>query len=96
VVEITVAADGGTPAVVVAKNHAGALTDLSAPVATGASGVPGCANAAGSGAGIDGATTCGVQVTTAALGAGDWIETHTSGSASTAKRMTISVTYTVD
>ncbi len=96
VVEITVAADGGTPAVVVARNHAGILTDLSAPVASGASGVPGCANAAGSGTGIDGATTCGVQVTTAALGAGDWIETHTSGSASTAKRMTVSVTYTVD
>jgi hypothetical protein len=96
VVEITVAADAGTPAVVVAKNHAGALTDLSASLATGMSGGLACANSAGSGTGIDGITACGVQLTTTALAAGDWLETHSSASASTAKRMSISITYTVD
>jgi hypothetical protein len=96
VVEITVAADAGTPAVVVAKNHAGSLTDLSASLATAGSGGPACANAAGAGTSIDGVTTCAVQVTTTALAAGDWIETHSSASASTAKRMSISIAYTVD
>jgi hypothetical protein len=96
VVEITVAADGGTPAVVVAKNHAGVLTDLSGSLATAASGGLACANAAGTGVGIDGVTNCSTQITMTALGAGDWIETHTSASASTAKRMSIAVTYVVD
>uniref|UniRef100_Q02CC9 Uncharacterized protein n=1 Tax=Solibacter usitatus (strain Ellin6076) TaxID=234267 RepID=Q02CC9_SOLUE len=96
VVEITVSADGGTPAVTAAKNHGGVLTDLSASLATGASGAPACANSSGSGLGLDGSTTCASQVTTAALAAGDWIETHTSATASTAKRMSIAVTYTVD
>ncbi len=96
VVEITVAADAGTPAVVVAKNHAGVVTDLSGSLATAASGGLACANTTGSGAGIDGTTACTVQVTTTALAAGDWLETHSSASASTAKRMSISITYTVD
>lgn len=99
VVEIMVAADAGTPAVVVAKNHGGTLTDLSASLATGSAGALDCANPAGSGTGLDGTTTCTVALTGSApvaLAAGDWIETHTSASASTAKRMSISVTYTVD
>lgn len=96
VVEITVAADAGTPAVVVAKNHAGSLTDLSASLATAAVGALACANAAGSGTGIDGVTTCSVQITATALAAGDWLETHTSASASTAKRMSIAITYVVN
>jgi len=82
--------------VTLAKNHAGVVTDLSASLATAALGGPACANASGSGAGLDGATTCSAQVTTAALAAGDWIETHASATASTAKRVSIAVTYTVD
>jgi hypothetical protein len=96
VVEIDVAADGGTPAVVVAKNHAGILTDLSASLATAVSGGLACANGAGSGLGIDGATTCSAALTMTSLSAGDWIETHTSAGASTAKRLSISVVYTVN
>ncbi|MCU1234471.1 MAG: hypothetical protein JWP63_2438 [Candidatus Solibacter sp.] len=96
VVEIGVTADAGTPAVVVARNHAGTLTDLSASLVTAGAGAPACANAAGTGAGIDGATTCSVQLTTTALAAGDWLETHSSVSAGTSKRMSIAITYTVD
>ena len=96
VVEVTVSADSGTPAVTPAKNHAGVLTDLSASIATGALGASACANASGSGLGLDGATTCSAQVTNAALAAGDWIETRASATASTAKRVSIAVTYTVD
>jgi len=48
ILEIDVAADAGTPAVVVARNHAGTLTDLSASLATAGSGGLACANAAGS------------------------------------------------
>jgi hypothetical protein len=95
-VEITVGADAGTPSVIVAKNHLGTLTDLSAALATAPSGGLACANGTGSGTGIDGATTCTVQLTSGALAAGDWIETHSSASAGTAKRMSISITYTVD
>jgi hypothetical protein len=96
VVEIAVAADAGTPAVVMAKNHGGVLTDLSGSLATAASGGLACANAAGSGTGIDGTTSCSVALTATALAAGDWLETHSSATASTAKRMSISITYTVD
>jgi hypothetical protein len=96
VVEIDVAADGGTPAVILARNHAGTLTDLSASLATASAGGLACANAGGTGAGMDGTTTCGVAITTPSLAAGDWIETHTSAGASTAKRMSISVVYTVN
>lgn len=94
VVEITLAADAGTPAILVRKNHAGATTNLtSAAFATGAAGALSCANGAGSGTGIDGATTCATALSTTALAAGDWLELGT-GTASTAKRVSVSVTYT--
>jgi hypothetical protein len=96
VIEIDVAADSGTPAVVVDVNHAGTQTNLSTSLATAAAGGRACANATGSGTGIDGITTCSIPLTATTLAAGDWLETHTSAGASTAKRMSISVVYTVN
>ena len=93
IIEIDVASDGGTPAVVVARNRAGTLADLSASLATAAAGGPACANASGSGKGVDGVTSCSTALSTTSLNAGDWIETHTSAGASTAKRVSISVIY---
>jgi hypothetical protein len=96
IVEIDVAADAGTPAVVVAVNHAGSLTSLNASLVTASSGGLACVNVAGSGFGIDGATTCGAALSATTAAAGDWFETRTSASASTAKRMSISIIYTID
>ncbi|MCX6629007.1 MAG: hypothetical protein NTW28_15425 [Candidatus Solibacter sp.] len=95
VVEISLASDAGTPTILIRKNHAGATTNLtSAAFATGAAGALSCANAAGSGTGIDGATTCATALSATALAAGDWLELG-AGAASTAKRVSVSVTYTV-
>jgi hypothetical protein len=97
IVELDVAADGGTPNVLVAKNHAGTDTNLtSAALATAASGGIACANTAGSGTGIDGATTCSVALATTSLAAGDYLELVSGTAGGTAKLMTIHVTYTIN
>jgi hypothetical protein len=102
VVEIMTNGDStSTAAVVVAsRSPANSVTDMSASLATPGSGSNrACANPAGSGSALDGTTTCSVAFTgsaTIALTAGSWIETHTSASAGSAKRLTIAVTYTVD
>lgn len=99
VMEITVAANAGTPSVIVQKNRTGTATDLvSATLVTGAAGIVACA-ATGS-ACLDGTAKRGtVTIVTAGsanvLAAGDWIQTKTgSGFASTgAKRLSVCVTY---
>jgi len=97
VVEITIAADGGVPSVLVRKNHGGTATNLtSAAFVTAASGGLACANAAGSGLGIDGATTCATALTATAVAAGDWLELASGTADGTAKRMSITVTYSVN
>ena len=97
IVEVMVAADNGTPNVVPAKNHAGTRTDiLSAVLTTAASGGLACANGSGT-LGLDGATTCSGTLSTTALLAGDWLELDTGATAGgTAKRMSISITYSVN
>jgi hypothetical protein len=96
VVEIEVAGDAGTPNVVVAKNHAGSLTDLlSGALATASAGAIACSNTGGS-TGLDGATTCSSTLQNTSLAAGDYIETHSATAGGTAKRMSIFVTYTVN
>jgi lysophospholipase L1-like esterase len=97
IVEITIAADSGVPSVLVRKNHAGTTTNLTAAaVATAASGGLVCANASGSGFGIDGATTCATALTATAIAAGDWLELASGTADGTAKRMSITVTYTIN
>jgi hypothetical protein len=91
-VEIDVASDTGEPAVVVARNHGGTLTSLSASIAPAVSGGVSCVNVFVPEKCIDGSTPLGT-LTTTSLSAGDWIETYTSSSASTAHRISISVTY---
>ena len=55
-----------------------------------------CANANGSGLGIDGATTCATALSNTAIAAGDWLELASGTAGGTAKRMSITVTYTVN
>lgn len=96
VVEVTVAADAGTPSVLPAKNHAGSATSLlSGALATAGSGGLACSNTGGT-TGIDGATTCSGTLNSTSLAAGDWLQLTSGTAGGTAKRMSISVTFTVN
>jgi len=94
VVELIVAADDGTPNVVVRRSRGGSTANLTASAfATAAAGALACANTAGSGTAIDAATTCAVALTNTGLVAGDWIELASGTAGGTAKRMSIAVVY---
>ncbi len=94
IVEVNVSADAGTATVQVGKNSAGTVTNLlSAALATAASGGIACSKTT-SVTGIDGATSCTNTLTTTAVAVGDYLETVSSTTASTAKRMSIFIVYT--
>lgn len=96
VVEMDVAADGGTPNVIVAVNHAGTPSNIvSSALATAASGGIACSNTGGT-TGIDGATTCSATLQNTSIAAGDYLELVSGTAGGTAKLMTIHVTYTIN
>jgi hypothetical protein len=96
VTEIEVAADGGTPNVIVGRNHAGTITNLlSGALATAASGGIACSNTGGT-LGLDGATTCTNTLQNTSLAQGDYIELVSGTAGGTAKLMTIHITYTLN
>jgi hypothetical protein len=98
IVEIMIRADAGTPSVVLQRRRGGTTADLlSGSLTTAASGGASCATSTASQTCIDGTTTSSASVTlsNATLAAGDWIETKTA-SASTAKRFSIAVVYTIN
>jgi hypothetical protein len=96
VVEIDVAADAGTPNVIVARNHAGTITNLlSGALATAASGGIACSNTGGT-LGLDGATTCSSTLQNTALSQGDYLELVSGTAGGTAKLMTVHITYTLN
>jgi len=96
ILEINVAADGGTPNVMVGLNHAGSVSNImSAALATAGSGGIACSNAGGT-TGIDGATTCSATLQNTGLAAGDYLELVSGTPGGTAKLMTIHVIYTVN
>jgi len=97
VVEVIVAADGGTPNAVPSRNHAGTRAHLtSSALATAASGGLACSNTAGT-AGLDGVTACSATLQNTSLSAGDWIDLDSGATAGgTAKRMSIDITYVVN
>jgi hypothetical protein len=91
-----VAADGGTPNVIVGNNAAGSTTNIvSAALATAASGGIACSNTGGT-TGIDGATTCSATLQNASLAAGSYLELVSGTAGGTAKLMTIHIIYTVN
>jgi hypothetical protein len=99
VVEINVRADAGTPNVIVQRRRgASTVADLtSAALATAASGGAACAMSSTSQTCIDGTTSSGsVTLSNTSLSAGDWIETRTATAGGTAKRMSISIVYTIN
>lgn len=105
ITEIDVAADGGTPNVIVAKRVCTAspcvtganetVTNLlSGALATAASGGTACSRTAAV-AGIDGFTTCtNTLQNNTSIAAGTYVELVSGTAGGTAKRMSITVTYT--
>ena len=96
VVEIEVAADAGTPNIIIGKSHAGSISNLtSSALATASSGGIACSNTGGT-TGIDGATTCSSTLQNTSVAAGDWITLVSGTAGGTAKEMTACVTMTVN
>jgi hypothetical protein len=96
IVEIMVSADAGTPNVIVGRNHAGTVSNLtSAALATAAAGALACSNVGGT-TGFDATTTCSATLQNTSISSGDWLDLVSGTAGGTAKRMTISVTYTVN
>jgi len=95
VVEVTVAADAGTPSIVVRRNRAGTGANFLTALATAASGGLACSKTSAV-TGLDGATTCSATLTNTGLNAGDWIEAISGTAGGTAKRMSVAITYTVN
>jgi hypothetical protein len=97
IVEVTVAADGGTPNVIPRKTTpANSHTNLlSSALATAATGGTACANTGGT-TGLDGTTTCSSTLSSTALAAGEYIGLTSGTAGGTAKRMSVFITYTVD
>lgn len=96
VVEMDVAADGGTPNVIAGVNHAGTTSNIvSAALATAASGGIACSRLTAVTC-IDGATTGSATLQNTSIVAGDYIELVSGTAGGTAKLMTIHVLYTVN
>jgi hypothetical protein len=107
--EITIAADGGTPSVQLQKRHCATFTAgtcatftltnlLSAALAAPATALANaCAMSTTSQTCLDGTTSSGtVNVSTTAIGAGDYIEIASGTAGGTAKRVSIAVTMAVN
>lgn len=96
VVEINVAADGGTPNVIVGKRSGGTATDLlSAALATAAAGGIACSKTSAVTC-LDGATTASATLQNTSLAAGDYLELVSGTAGGTAKLMTVHVVYTIN
>lgn len=90
------AADGGTPNVIVAVNHAGSDSNIvSSALATASSGGIACSKTSGV-AGIDGVTTCSATLQNTSVAAGDYLELVSGTAGGTAKFMTVHIIYTVN
>jgi hypothetical protein len=92
-VEVTVRADAGTPGIILGRDRAGSVVNLtSAALSTAASGAVACANAGGT-TGINGATTCSSTLQNTSLLAGDWILPVSGTAGGTAKQVSACFTF---
>lgn len=92
VIEVVVAADGGTPSVITGRNRAGTVSNLvSSALATAASGGLACSRASAV-TGLSGAT-CSATLQNTTLQAGDWFDLVSGTAGGTAKRMSISIIW---
>ena len=96
IVEMDVAADAGTPNIIVGVNAAGSVLNIvSSALATAAAGGIACSNTGGT-TGIDGATTCSATLQNTSAAAGSYIEAVSGTAGGTAKLMTVHVIYTIN
>jgi hypothetical protein len=95
-VEVDVAADGGTPEIIVARNHQGTISNaVSSALQTAAGGGIACSNTGGT-TGNDGVTTCSATLQNTSLAAGDYLELVSGTAGGTAKLMTIHFVYRIN
>lgn len=93
VLEVDVRADGGTPNVIVAKSHAGSVSNLvSSALATASAGGIACSKTTNT-VGLDGVTTCSATLQNTAILTGDYIELVSGTAGGVAKLMSIHVLY---
>jgi hypothetical protein len=96
IAEIMVSADAGTPNVIVGRNHAGTVANLtSSALATASAGGLACSNVGGT-TGFDGTTTCSATLQNTSISSGDWLDLVSGTAGGTAKRMSIAVTFTIN
>lgn len=106
VVEVDVQADAGTPNVIprlrhcstYASNKCSAWTTAdftSSALAATTGGFPNCSKTSAV-AGLDGGTTCAATLQNTAIAIGDWVELKSGTAGGTAKRLTVSVIYTIN
>lgn len=96
IVEMDVAADAGTPNIIVAVNHAGTPSNIvSSALATAASGGIACSKTTGV-TGLDAATTCSATLQNTSIAIGDYLEAVSGTAGGTAKLMTVHVIYLVN
>jgi len=96
IIEMDVAADAGTPNIIVGRNAAGTVTNIvSAALATAASGGIACSNTGGT-TGLDGVTTCSATLQNTSLSAGYYLGLVSGTAGGTAKWMNVHVVYTIN
>lgn len=96
ILEMDVAADAGTPNVIVARNTAGTPVNIvSAALATAASGGIACSNTGGT-TGLDGATTCSATLQNTTVAQGAYIELVSGTAGGTAKLFTVHIIYSIN
>lgn len=96
VVEVTVHADAGTPNMILGRDRAGTVVNLtSSALATAASGAIACSNTGGT-TGLDATTTCSSTLQNTGLNAGDWLKMVSGTAGGTAKQAVGCVTFTVN
>lgn len=94
IVEMDVAADNGTPNIIMAVNHSGSDSNIvSSALATAASGGPACSKSTAV-ACIGGVLTASATLQNTSVAAGDYLEMVSGTAGGVAKLMTIHVIYT--
>ncbi len=92
-VETEVAADGGTPNIILGRSRAGVIANVvSGALATASLGGIACSNTGGT-TGLDGATTCSNTLQNTGWNVGDWITAVSGTAGGVAKEMTACLTF---
>lgn len=94
--QITVAADGGTPSILLRRRrpNGGTTANLtSSALATASNGALACSKTTNA-TGLDGSTSCTNTLQNTGLSAGDWIESVSATAGGTARRMSVAITWT--